>query len=222
MKMFKKNRVFIFSTFLVFLLVGGNIPEQAEALAEAANPAPLNTQDLDDIIRVERYLEGITTIQSRFIQMSSTGETSEGDVMIWRPGRLRIDYDPPSPIEITSNGLFLVYHDTELKQTTHVPLGTTPIGVIVSETVRLNDEDLQVIHIGRGANTLEMTVIRRDDPLAGRVTLVFTDNPLRLERWVVLDAQGITTNFALIGQKPGVSLDPELFKVEKYKLKTKQ
>lgn len=176
--------------------------------------APLSSEDLADIARIEDYLNTINTMTARFIQMDSTGETSEGDFMLWRPGRLRIAYDPPSKVVITANGLFLVFEDTELDQTTHIPLISTPAGVLVDEEVRLNDEDLEVTGIRRGANTLDVSIIQRDDPYAGRITLVFTDRPLHLQRWVVLDAQGVTTNFALIGTQTGMALDPELFKTK--------
>lgn len=187
-------------------------PAQETSLAAANETVQLTDQDFTDIARIEEYLNTITTLKSRFIQMASTGETSEGDFLLWRPGRLRIAYDPPSPVIIKADGMFLVYHDTELDQMTHVPLASTPAGVLVEERVVLNGEDLAVTGVRRGANTLDVSIIQRDDPYAGRITLVFTDRPLRLQRWVVLDAQGITTNFALVGSQTGVTLDPELFK----------
>lgn len=206
------RRGFLFYFFGFFALLG--LPEHTVA-QESFEVAPLSVEDLSDIQRIEDYLNGITTMKSRFIQMASTGETSEGDIMLWRPGRLRIAYDPPNPTVITSNGLFLVYHDTELDQMTHIPLGSTPAGVLVDEDVSLNNEDVAVTGIVRGANTLEVSLIQRDDPYAGQITLVFSDRPLRLRRWVVLDAQGITTNFAIVGPQLGITLDESLFKTIK-------
>ncbi|NQV43650.1 MAG: outer membrane lipoprotein carrier protein LolA [Rhodospirillales bacterium] len=182
-----------------------------ESSASGSDIPPLNGEDLSDIARIESYLNAITTMKARFIQMTSTGQTSEGDILLWRPGRLRIDYDPPSPVVITSNGVFLVYHDTELDQLSHIPLSSTPAGVLVDEAVSLNNEDMAVTNIRRGANTLDVTLIQRDDPYAGQITLVFSDRPLRLQRWVLLDAQGVTSNFAIIGAQIGVSFDPALF-----------
>lgn len=203
-----RSSTFVAALLCALFLAVSNTPAHAQ---EASAPS-LSEQDLADIERIEAYLNDITTLKSRFIQMASTGETSEGDFMLWRPGRLRIAYDPPSPVEIKADGLFLVYHDTELDQMTHVPLAATPAGVLVEERVSLNGEDLAVTGIRRGANTMDVSVIQRDDPYAGRITLVFTDRPLRLQRWVVLDAQGITTNFALVGAQTGVTFDPEIFK----------
>lgn len=204
-----RRRVFATTMLFALCLVGTDAAVHAQ---ETSTPLALSEHDLADITRIEDYLNTITTLKSRFIQMASTGETSEGDFMLWRPGRLLIAYDPPSPVEIRSDGLFLVYYDTELDQMTHVPLAATPAGVLVEERVSVNGEDLAVTGIRRGANTLDVSIIQRDDPYAGRITLVFTDRPLKLQRWVVLDAQGITTNFALVGTQTGVTFDPEIFK----------
>ncbi len=206
---------FSFIWLLAGLLLVLPLPSAAVA---AASPS-LSSEDLSDIARIEDYLNATSTMQARFIQMDSTGETSEGDFMLWRPGRLRIAYDPPSPVVITANGLFLVFEDTELEQLTHIPLMSTPAGVLVEEEIRLNSEDLEVTGIRRGANTLDVSIIQRDDPYAGRITLVFTDRPLQLQRWIVLDAQGVTTNFALTGTQTGMSFDPELFKTKKNDLR---
>lgn len=203
------------------LFHGGATSLAQEPSASVTEVPPLSGEDLSDIARIESYLNAITTMKARFIQMTSTGQTSEGDILLWRPGRLRIAYDPPSPVVITSNGLFLVYHDTELDQLSHIPLSSTPAGVLVDEAVSLNNEDLAVTNIRRGANTLDVTLIQRDDPYAGQITLVFSDRPLRLQRWVVLDAQGVTSNFAIIGAQTGVSFDPALFITKKADLKTK-
>jgi len=202
--------------FLALVLLGTSASGFAQQTqASSAQNAALSSEDLADIARVEDYLNTTTTMKARFIQMASTGETSEGDIMLWRPGRLRIDYDPPSPVVITANGLFLVYQDTELEQLTHIPLASTPAGMLVAESVRLNGEELAVTGIRRGASTVEISVVQREDPHAGRITLVFTDRPLRLQRWVVLDAQGITTNFALLKPQLGVTFEPSLFKSNK-------
>jgi outer membrane lipoprotein-sorting protein len=44
--------------------------------------------------------------------------------------------------------------------------------------------------------------------------MIFSDVPLRLRRWVVVDAQGLTTTVALSETRSNVELDPELFVIE--------
>ncbi|MBY0431339.1 MAG: outer membrane lipoprotein carrier protein LolA, partial [Rhodospirillales bacterium] len=95
------------------------------APAWAARPVQLSAQDLADVQRVEDYLNGITTLQARFLQASPNGATAEGTAYISRPGKMRLAYDPPSPILVVADGRMLVYYDSELKETSYAPLDST-------------------------------------------------------------------------------------------------
>lgn len=191
------------------------------ALLPLCMPAPVSAKvfsdrDREDLIRIEAYLNSFQSMRARFVQMSSTGHIAEGDFLLEKPGHMRIDYDPPVPMKIISDGRFLVYDDTELEQQTHVPLSATPVSVLVSDNIRLNDGNIEVVDVDRGDLTIEVTVVQRDEPGAGDVRLVFSDRPLALRRWVVTDTQGVKTNFALLGTEVGVSIDDDLFVVQPY------
>ena len=61
-------------------------------------------EDLAEIKRIERYLNDITTLKTSFIQISSNGERLDGDIIISRPGRMRLQYEPSSPVLLVANG----------------------------------------------------------------------------------------------------------------------
>ena len=82
---------------------------------------PLNAEQHTQLKRVSDYLDKIDTLQSGFLQISSTGETANGTILLSRPKHLRIEYDPPTPILIIANGKYLSYVDTELQQVNHIP-----------------------------------------------------------------------------------------------------
>ncbi len=184
---------------------------QAETHQQALQAATLSDRQRALLTRIEDYLNTIDTVQSRFVQVSSDGQVAEGLFYLSRPGDLRIEYDPPLPILMVTSGSFLVYYDTELKQATHIPIATTPAGILVEEQIRLNDSALRVLGVEENANTVRVTLSRADDPDAGTLTLLFTDAPLLLRQWTVIDAQGIQTDFALNNPRFGVVLDPALF-----------
>jgi len=183
------------------------------AVAGASGPAA----DLDagaraDIGRIETYLNRLTTVRARFLQVSSTGEYAEGSLYLNRPGRLRIDYEPPVPVEIIADGSRLIYHDRKLEQVTYLPLGSTPAGILVKEKVSLIGDELTVTDFERGPKSLRVTVVRTEEPLEGSLTLVFGDRPLELRKWSISDAQGTVTNVSLMNARFGVPLDDELFR----------
>jgi outer membrane lipoprotein-sorting protein len=174
------------------------------ALAGPA-PAALSPDDRADLSRIETYLNGLTTMDSRFLQFSRDG-VAQGRIRLDRPGRLRIEYAPPVPVLMVASSRLLMYHDTELKQTTFLPVGSTPAGFLIDEEIAL-DGEVTVTGFERGPGALRVTLVQTADPDAGSVTLMFEDAPLRLAKWRVIDAQGTEVEVALQEPRFGVAFD---------------
>ena len=160
--------------------------------------------------RAVRYLNGMTTLKARFIQVSSNGTYAEGQMIIQRPGRLRFDYDPPHPVLIIANGLSLLFYDRDLKQASFLPLWETPLWFLIREEVTLS-EDVVVTGVEQAFGTLRITLEDREMADAGSVTLVFSDRPLDLKKWEIVDAQGLMTQVSLVNPRYGIEVDQEAF-----------
>ena len=171
--------------------------------------AALRSDDSADIARIEQYLNGLTTMDSRFVQLSE-GAIAQGRIRLSRPGRLRIDYEPPVQVRIVTSGRFLLYYDRELEQTTYIPVNRTPAYFLLREKVDLTDR-ITITDIQRDAGTIRITAVERDSPENGSLTVVFEDNPLRLVKWEVVDPQGQHIDVALLDPRFGVDLDNDLF-----------
>jgi outer membrane lipoprotein-sorting protein len=179
--------------------------------AAAPGEARLSAADRQDIARIETYLNDIETMRSRFLQVTSDGAYSEGTFYLWRPGRMRIEYDPPVPILIVADGRSLVYHDKKLNQVSYLGFESSPAGLLLAERVSLS-KSVNVTRLERGARTLRVTLVKKDDAGEGSLTLVFEDRPLIFKKWVVVDAQGVEITVSLLGPRFGFPLDPELFR----------
>ena len=79
-------------------------------------------EDLFEIMRIEQYLNEITTLKSSFIQISNNGERLDGELFISRPGRMRVQYEAPSPILLVANDSYLAYVDSELEEVSYIPI----------------------------------------------------------------------------------------------------
>jgi outer membrane lipoprotein-sorting protein len=178
--------------------------------AGAAEAAVLSKADRADLKRIEIYMNALDTIQSRFVQANPDGSYSEGTMYLRRPGRLRFEYDPPDPYLIITRGKWFIYIDTDLEQATYLPLEKTPAYFIVRKNIRFGDK-LRVTKLLRGDNVLRVELEQTDQPDAGRVMLIFTDNPLQLRKWRIVDAQGDLTDTTLINPRYGVPLADSLF-----------
>ena len=171
----------------------------------------LSDSDKADVARVEDYLNAMTTLQARFLQVTSSGAYAEGSIYISRPGKLRIEYDPPVPILMVSAGSWLIYYDKELEQVSYLDIDATPAGYFVSERIDFGGE-ITVTGFERRRGVLRLSLVKSDDPREGSITLVFRDRPLALKKWIVTDAQGIETTVSLLGVRSGIALNPDLFR----------
>ena len=196
-------------------VVAGALP-RLPGLSGAAQAAPrraaaLSAQDRADVARAEEYLNSITTLKARFLQIAGNSNQAEGTAYLSRPGRMRLQYDPPSPMLVVADGTFLIVHDRELGEPSYIPLGSTPAGVLVRDNVRLIGKDVTVTRVVRLPGVLNVSLVEADEPEAGELTLVFSESPFALRQWRVVDAQGTTTTVSLYESQTGLKLDPKLF-----------
>ncbi len=165
--------------------------------------ATLSEADRADIARIETYLNDLTTMESRFLQFSEQG-MAQGRIFLNRPSHLRIEYAPPTPVLMIASDIILMFHDTELKQTTFLPVSKTPAGFLLEENIKLSG-DLTITDFERKAQAFRVTLTQTDAPDSGTVTLMFEDKPLRLAKWRVVDAQGTRVEVALLEPRFGVT-----------------
>ena len=184
------------------------------ALATIGRPsgahAALSSTDQGEVRRVEDYLNALKTLRARFLQIDSQGGTAEGTLYISRPGKLRVDYDPPNPNLLIANNGLLIHYDRQLKAPAYLPLNSTPAGLLVRDHLQLSG-DVTVLGVKHGPEVLRVTVTQTSDPRAGQVTFVFGEKPFVLTSWDVTDAQGAETRVSLYNAESGITLDPSLF-----------
>jgi len=197
-----------------FLLVITGLAGSAPSEATIARTLKLTKQDIADLVRIEHHLNENKTVRARFLQVSSNGEYAEGMMHIQRPGRMRLEYDPPNPTMVIADGANLIYIDRDLDQATAVLLNLTPVELILRDKLSFATDELLVTGFSRSPGVIRLSVVKADDPLEGRIMLVFSDKPLELRKWIVTDSQGVRTTVSLLGPEFGVKLDPRLFDFE--------
>ena len=181
--------------------------------APAANNLVLSDADKSNLSRIESYLNDLGTLQSRFIQANPNGTHSEGTMYLQRPGKLRFEYDPPDPYLIITYGDWFIYVDKELEEATYLPVNKTPAYFIVKKDISFGDK-LQVASFQNTDQVLRVEVEQADNLDSGRVMMVFTDTPLQLRKWQVIDSQGNLTDTTLINPNFDVSLNESLFEYD--------
>lgn len=181
--------------------------------ARAAAPPPaaqLTEQDLKDVHRIEAYLTGIKSLKARFQQFSQNGGLIYGNIYLRRPGRLRIEYDPPVPVLIVADGTWASFYDTELDQLNQAPLGSTPAWFLLRDPVTLTD-GVTITSLRRAPGAMQIEMYQTRDPDAGLVRLIMTDDPIELRQWYIVDGSGKEVHVGLDKVEIGIPLSNNLF-----------
>ncbi len=183
------------------------------ATAAAPAPAPLTAQNTLELQRIAAYLNSIRTMSAQFQQVAHNGAIGGGRVWVARPGRMRFEYDAPNAITLLADSASVYYWDKELNQTSKYELRQTPAWFFLRDPISFGP-DVVVTRFDRVAGAVRVTVVESDRPEAGSLTLGFSENPLALRQWTVVDQQGKTTAVSLSDLQFGMALDPRLFQYQ--------
>ena len=171
--------------------------------------------DTDLVTRAEKYLNSITGLTGDFVQ-TSMGKKQQGTFSMMRPGRVRLDYQN-MPIQLIADGKDLYFFDRSLDQITTVPLTSTPAGILVRRNIDLRNADIRVSETTKNDKTFSLKMYLRDQEGVGNMTVVFDNNPVRLNSWTVMDATGTETAVAFRDLKPKTDFAKDYFQIGRHK-----
>ncbi len=191
--------------FLAAALIGAALGA-APALA-----APLAPDDQALVQRAAAYLDGLGEARGRFVQTDPRGQTSEGELYLDRPGKARFEYQKPPSMLVVADGFTVMVYDRRLKTFNRYPLGSTPLGLFLQKHVRLDRVDITGVE--RIAGGFSITARGGGRSMHGEITLSFSDDPVALRQWSIVDAQGARTTVRIDGLQPAHGLDPALFQL---------
>lgn len=178
---------------------------QSGALSEAEWPAVLAAASAS--------LSAAETARGNFIQSNPDGSVTTGTFALNRPGRMRFDYDDPTPVLIVSDGTTVAMEDSELETVDRVPIGATPLGLILSTDLNV-DEDVDVLGVMENAERYGIRVQDASGELEGTLTMVFAKTSFDLLGWLATDGNFRTTVVDLTDVETNVRIDPRLFRLD--------
>lgn len=186
-------------------------------LAAAGQPAPprmavLDSADRALLDRVSAYLNGIHSLKSGFLQINPDHQFVQGTLYLRKPGQIRFEYSPPSPVLMVGTGGKIYLRNARLNTVDHYDLSDTPLGLLLNDNIDLkNNRAVLGVEEQNGAIIVHArTATNRNN---SNITLVFASPVIELRQWMVKDNQGGETTVALTGLQPGAVLDDSLFAV---------
>ncbi|MGH1570052.1 LolA family protein [Methylobacterium sp. P31] len=176
----------------------------AIAPAEPADAATLLAQ-------ANAYFNGINTLTGTFMQIGADGRRIGGKLTLAKPGRLRFDYDQPSPLEVVADGTSVAVRDRKLNTQDLYFIAQTPLKFLLREKIDLA-RDLAVTDVANDPGGVRISLEDRAT-LGGtsKIQLFFDPEMKTLSQWRITDPQGYVTTVTLSNLQKGKSVDGSLF-----------
>ncbi len=164
--------------------------------------------------RVSSYLSSLQTLVGNFVQVGPDGSKSKGDFYIQKPGKVRFEYDPPSPIAIIADGSSVAVRDAKLATQDIYPLSQTPLRYLLSDRIDLL-KDTNVVSVTADDLFISVTIEEKQALIGtSRLMLMVGAKDGQLKQWTVTDPQGYDTTVAVYNLDSSKKLDPGLFKID--------
>jgi outer membrane lipoprotein-sorting protein len=200
---------------------GSVVKPPASILPETRTPAP--TRQAEPITteagqhalvdRVSLYLSTIQTLVGNFVQVGPDGRKTEGKFYIQKPGRVRFEYDPPSPIDVVADGSFVQVRDRKLDTKDTYPLSTTPLRYLLADRIDLWRET-RLVSVGQDDKYVTITIEERSLVVGThRLMMMFDAKDFQLLQWTVTDPQGYDTTVGVYNLDTNKKPDPNLFRI---------
>jgi outer membrane lipoprotein-sorting protein len=181
------------------------IPLSVFAQAAAAASNNRTAQAIAD------HFSSVGTMQGEFVQFGPRGEQTGGKFFIQRPGRLRFNYDDPSPIRVIADGKNVAIGNMKLKTWDLYPLSKTPLSLLLAQRIDLSagsvksvKEESDLTTIALGNNTVFGN---------STITMMFDPKTYDLRQWTITDNQGKDTSVMVFNVKTGMQFDNKVFRV---------
>lgn len=161
--------------------------------------------------KIADHFSSVKTMMGEFVQFGPRGEQTGGKFFIQRPGKLRFNYEKPSPMRVISDGKNVVIGNVKLKTWDLYPLSKTPLSLLLSDKIDLGNK--MVRDVKQEADLT--TIVLGDKTIFGdsTITLMFDPKTFDLRQWTITDVQAKDTSVMIFNVQNGVELDPSVFEI---------
>ena len=164
--------------------------------------------------QLENYLNQFNNISSQFIQSSSNGLQETGEILISKPGKLRIEYKKNNKLLIVADGKWLHYFDTDLNEIQSVIIEKSPAWILLKKNINLK-KDFNIYKLIKKSGKITLTLVDKNIENIEKIELIFSVNPIKLKKWIITDNQEIETTVALLNIKKEKKFKTKTFKLIK-------
>ena len=161
--------------------------------------------------KIADHFASVKTMSGEFVQFGPRGEQTGGKFYISRPGKIRFNYEAPSPMRVIADGKAVVIGNQKLKTWDLYPLSKTPLNLLLSDTIDLSGK--QVRDVKEEADLI--TIVLGDRSIFGdsTITMMFDPKTYDLRQWTITDAQKKDTSVMIFNVRTGIPMDDRVFQI---------
>ena len=161
-------------------------------------------------LQIEKFFKNLITLEANFIQVSPSGNVSNGKIYLDLPGKLRIDYENPKNLLITCKGFWIVIQDRDAKTTNNIPVKNSPFSILLENKSFLNNQNIKTEYRTE-AGIISLKIKSKDNDKQESLVLEFSENPFSLKKWIIKDSLGENTTVLIQNAKYNNELSHLLF-----------
>lgn len=167
------------------------------------------------ITALRNHYKSVPTMMGEFLQFGPKGEQTGGTFIIKRPGKIRFDYEEPSPMEVVSNGKAVMVVNHKMKTFNSYPLKKTPLRLLLDNGFDIKEKSILKVT----SDDKVTSIVMGDKQIFGKsiITMLFDPDSFELRQWTVKDAQGKETTVMIFNVKNNVQVPNRHFQINKSK-----
>lgn len=195
----------------IWLVIGVIIPATS-----TSGLARISGKDAKVVQSISKHFSGVPSMTGEFVQFGPNGEQTGGKFYLQRPGKIRFDYNKPSPITVKADGKTVGINNKKLKTWDFYPLSKTPLRLLLANKINTNDKAIKSVKRESDLTT----VVLGDKSVFGssKITLMFDPKSYELRQWTITDNQGKDTSVMIFNVKRNVKLSKKLFRMNQRQL----
>jgi len=159
------------------------------------------------------YLNSLQSVTARFTQESADGSTVAGTFYLKKPGKMRFEYDPPSPALLVADGSALAVFDRKSNRgPQRYPQSSTPLSLLARPEIDIRRSKFVQLLEASSAE-IHLTMFDPDEPGNGTIKMIFDREPMALVEWIITEGSGLQSTVRLGPLSTDISLSSALFSI---------
>lgn len=161
--------------------------------------------------QIADHFSSVKTMQGEFVQFGPRGEQTGGKFFLQRPGKIRFNYEKPSPMRVISDGRSVVIGNSKLKTWDIYPLSKTPLALLLDDRIDLKGK--MVRNVKEEPDLITIKLGDRSLFADSTITMMFDPKSYDLRQWTITDNQGKDTSVMIFNTETGVNFDKSVFAI---------